>query len=320
MTHERLFSARYRGLLLAAAGMTWALVTMGGVVCTTGSGMGCAGWPACQGAVVPPLQVHAVIEYTHRLLAVTTFPVVLVAAVLAWRRHRGVPWLARPLAVVVVLFVAVATFGAMVVLRGLPAWAAALDVGSALAALALLITVAAIASVRGGDEGESRRLSAAGPGAPLTGLSLATLGLVFALLVTGVLVAAPGSVARCLGWPLYGGGVLTADLAGWGGPARHVLGVLAGLAVLAVAVRAVRDREHRPHVRRAGAGLGVALAAEVSVAAALPLLGFPASLRVVYVAITVTVWGLLVLVTVRERVASRPARGLERVAGGETPA
>lgn len=309
--------ARYRGLLVVAAGMTWALVTMGGVVCTTGSGMGCAGWPACQGAVVPPLQVHAVIEYTHRLLAITTFPVVLVAAVLAWRRHRGVPWLARPLAVVVVLFVAVATFGAMVVLRGLPAWAAALDVGSALAALALLVSVAAVAFVRRGDESESGRPA---PGAPAADLSLATLGLVFALLVTGVLVAAPGSVARCLGWPLYGGGVLTADLAGWGGPARHVLGVVAGLAVLAVAIRAVLDREDRPHVRRAGAGLGAALAAEVWVAAALPLLGFPASLRVVYVAITVTVWGLLVLVTVRMRLASRPAGRAERVTVEESPA
>jgi len=276
--------------------MTWALVTMGGVVCTTGSGMGCEGWPACQGAVVPPLQLHAVIEYTHRLLAVTTFPLVLVVAILAWRRYRGLPWLARPLTVVMVLFVAVAAFGAMVVLHGLPAWAAALDVGSALTALALMVAVAAVASARSRARTGSVRPSWS---RPFARLSLAAVGLVFALLVTGVLVAAPQSIARCLGWPLYGGGALTADVAGWGGPVRHVLGLVAGVAVLAVVVGAALGRERRPPVRRAGAGLGVALAAEISAFAVLPVLGFPALLRVGYVATTVAVWAFLVLVAVR---------------------
>jgi cytochrome c oxidase assembly protein subunit 15 len=56
------------------------IVLTGAAVRLTGSGLGCPTWPKCYGSYYPPLNTHAVIEFSNR---VVTVPVVI-AAGLAW--------------------------------------------------------------------------------------------------------------------------------------------------------------------------------------------------------------------------------------------
>ena len=56
------------------------IVLTGAAVRLSGSGLGCPTWPKCYGNLYPPLNSHAVIEFTNRVLSV---PVVL-AAGFAW--------------------------------------------------------------------------------------------------------------------------------------------------------------------------------------------------------------------------------------------
>ncbi len=49
--------------------LTFALIVIGSVVRTTGSGLACPDWPLCQGRLIPPLQFNIMIEWTHRLVA-----------------------------------------------------------------------------------------------------------------------------------------------------------------------------------------------------------------------------------------------------------
>jgi cytochrome c oxidase assembly protein subunit 15 len=56
------------------------IVMTGAAVRLTGSGLGCPTWPKCYGSYYPPLNSHAVIEFSNRLISV---PVVL-AAGFAW--------------------------------------------------------------------------------------------------------------------------------------------------------------------------------------------------------------------------------------------
>ncbi len=56
------------------------IVLTGAAVRLTGSGLGCPTWPKCYGNVYPPLNSHAVIEFSNRVL---TAPV-SIAAGLAW--------------------------------------------------------------------------------------------------------------------------------------------------------------------------------------------------------------------------------------------
>ncbi len=56
------------------------IVLSGAAVRLTGSGLGCPTWPKCYGNVYPPLNTHAVIEFSNRVLTVP----VSIAAGLAW--------------------------------------------------------------------------------------------------------------------------------------------------------------------------------------------------------------------------------------------
>jgi cytochrome c oxidase assembly protein subunit 15 len=95
----------YLWVAYAALGALTLIVLSGAAVRLTGSGLGCPTWPKCYGNVYPPLNSHAVIEFSNRLISV---PVVLAAGA-AWlgalRRRpyrRDLMWLGAllPLGVV----------------------------------------------------------------------------------------------------------------------------------------------------------------------------------------------------------------------------
>src|ERR687891_1037289 len=58
---------RFPKLAIAAAVATYVLIAVGGLVRATDSGLGCPDWPLCFGAWVPPGELHAWIEHSHRL-------------------------------------------------------------------------------------------------------------------------------------------------------------------------------------------------------------------------------------------------------------
>jgi cytochrome c oxidase assembly protein subunit 15 len=63
------------------------IVLTGAAVRMTGSGLGCPDWPKCYGRTVAPLESHAIIEYTNRLLSGFVGLAVIAAGVLAWFRR-----------------------------------------------------------------------------------------------------------------------------------------------------------------------------------------------------------------------------------------
>ena len=60
---------RFAKLAVAASIATYLLIVVGGLVRATDSGLGCPDWPGCFGGWVPPPELHAWIEHSHRLVA-----------------------------------------------------------------------------------------------------------------------------------------------------------------------------------------------------------------------------------------------------------
>src|SRR5947209_1345143 len=130
------------------------IVLTGAAVRLTGSGLGCPTWPKCYGSLYPPLNSHAVIEFSNRVIS---FPVVL-AAGFAWlgalRRRpyrRDLVWLGALLPLGVI---AQAVLGGFTV-KG------ALDYGWVMGhfALSMLILLAAVALVWRAGASAPARLS-----------------------------------------------------------------------------------------------------------------------------------------------------------------
>ncbi len=142
---------QYLRVAYVALGALTLIVLSGAAVRLTGSGLGCPTWPKCYGNVYPPLNTHAVIEFSNRMITVP----VSIAAGLAWlcalRRRpyrRDLMWLGALLPLGVV---------AQAVLGGLTV-KGALDYGWVMGhfALSMLILVAAVVLVwRAGHEPET---------------------------------------------------------------------------------------------------------------------------------------------------------------------
>jgi len=134
--------AQYVIVAYVALGALTLIVLTGAAVRLSGSGLGCPTWPKCYGNVYPPLNTHAVIEFSNRMITVP----VSIAAGLAWlgalRRRpyrRDLMWLGALLPLGVI---GQAVLGGFTV-RG------ALDYGWVMGhfALSMLILVAAVVLV-----------------------------------------------------------------------------------------------------------------------------------------------------------------------------
>jgi len=78
---------QYYYVALVALVSLVAIILTGAAVRLTGSGLGCPDWPKCYGGTTPPLESHAVIEYTNRLITGIVGFAVIAAALLAWFRR-----------------------------------------------------------------------------------------------------------------------------------------------------------------------------------------------------------------------------------------
>jgi len=292
--HETI-STWHRNLLLTASLLTCLLIALGGVVCVTQSGKACPDWPGCFGRVIPPPQVNSIIEYSHRLVAALTGLLIIAAAVVGWLRARSIRWVSRPPVVAVVFLLAVIVFGALAVLRGIPPWMAALDLGSALIVLALILTATVAAFARRANPALPDRLSYRSPFARLT---LWTLAAVFITLDSAVLVAGPGSLTRCLGWPLYSQTLFAIDPHTWLQEARFIVAGAAAILVAIVATQPWRTPRQPAPIRRAAAWMGGLFLFQLVAGGLVLLTGFNIILLLFYTASAAAFWSLLVVLVV----------------------
>jgi heme o synthase len=289
----------FRALAVGTALVTYALVVLGGVVRVSGSGLGCPDWPLCHGRLLPPLNVHAIIEYSHRTTASLTSLLVVLTALFAWLVWRQRRDLRGPATLALVLLVIQVALGAITVQFELPPIIVLAHLATAMALLGAVCVTAARAvlgpPVTNGDRFAVRwaRLAAAAT---------------FALVMSGSLVVGSGATASCQAWPLCGGGF---SLAFDGLPSIQLLhrGIagLVGLLVLISMLAVLRRHPADARVRTAVALSLTALALQVAVGAAVVTLHLPPILRGLHLALAAAVWaGTVVLAVIAARL---PAAG-----------
>jgi protoheme IX farnesyltransferase len=289
----------FRLLTVAAALVTYALVVLGGVVRVSGSGLGCPDWPLCHGRLLPPLNLHAIIEYSHRTTAsLASALIVLTAAValLAWRKRRDI---VIPAMVALGLLVAQVVLGAITVRLELPPMIVLAHLATAMALLAAVCVTAVAASVARPTTPTDR---ASVP------LARAAAAGTYLLILSGSLVVGSGASSSCAAWPLCGGGF---SLSFEGYPAIQLLhrGLAAAIGVLIiVSLFALLNRHRVQRAVRATVALTLAaLAFQVAVGAAVVTLHLPAALRGLHLALASAVWaGTVVLAVLADRL---PAGG-----------
>jgi heme o synthase len=312
---------RFAKLAVAASIATYVLIVVGGLVRATDSGLGCPDWPACFGKWVPPAELHAWIEHSHRLVAALAVGP-LVAAVglftLFTARRRDRPLLAAAL-VTGALVILQALLGGQVVIQQLRAELVTAHLAMALTVLALTIVIA--------DRATGGALPPSAGGLP-SGLVAVTGMAVFAQMLLGSWVSGSGAGLAFLDFPLMQGGLWPSTLAGGAviQMAHRVLAVAVALLVLWTA-RRVRRSVAIPRTRRL-AGLAVVLVVvQIALGAANVWSRLSALFVVPHLAVGAALWATTVLLYLALRrspapetadLAERPASAAPRSTLGES--
>lgn len=290
----------FRILSVATAVVTYALVVLGGVVRVSGSGLGCPDWPLCHGRVLPPLNVHAIIEYSHRTTASLTSTLVVVTALVAWLMWRQRRDIVVPATVALGLLIVQVVLGAITVRLELPPMVVLAHLATAISLLAA-VCVTAVAAVVGPASRESDPVSRQWARSAAAGA--------FLLILSGSLVVGSGASGACNAWPLCGAGL---SFAVDGPPSIQLLHrAIAGLVGIVIVVALVTLLRRHPQVRAVRITVALTLAAlafQIAVGAAVVTLHLPSVLRGLHLALASAVWaGTVILAVIAGRLSALPA-------------
>ncbi len=270
------------------------LIVLGGIVRVTESGLGCPDWPLCYGGFLPPPDLHAIIEYSHRLVASAVVgPLVLATFIGAWLMQPRQARLVVLLSAALVLLIVQALLGAVTVVQELPPAIVMAHLAVAQALLAVLIIVL-VTSVMGPLRLSPERANPGDPGSSskFPKLMLAAAVAAYVLLMTGSYVTASGATAACVGWPLCNGNFFPDGFAQMVHMGHRYATLILGIFILYAVHLGIRS-ERRGVVRWLGIAGAAVLAAQIGAGAATTMMGFTPELRALHLSLATGVWGAL---------------------------
>ncbi len=261
----------------------------------TGSGDGCPDWPTCFGSWIPPLEFHALMEYTHRLIGSLLGILVVAATARIWLRHRDET---RVLISAVAGLVAVAIAGGV----GGAVVLSELDPGLRTLHLALAESVAAILAFS--LVGALYRPDAVSeweekiPRATIVIAWVAAIATLAALL-SGSYAVWRGVGSVCPSWPLCGGPLFPETHWVWIHMTHRVLALVAAASALwaghaAMRISMPRVSEARS-MRVAGLAVVVLAVVQMLLGAANPWTDFAEWAKVSHLTFATLQWTTLIL-------------------------
>ena len=308
MTPTRAFRLTSQ-LALTTTVLMFGLIVIGSVVRTTGSGLACPDWPLCHGHLLPPLEPHVLIEWTHRLVALLVSLLLFATiGVIGFQRVLRAR-LGGLAALALGLLAGQVILGALTVWKLLSPAVVSSHLAVALLLFATLLTLTLVAQAEADGASVPRVTRPAG--------LLPTFGVVTALAygqsVLGGVVSTNHAGLACPDWPTCNGR--------WFPPlegleALHMLHRYgAYVLTLALLFAAARARRAPDAGVRAGSTMALGLTlAQVVLGVCNVFLGTPPWLSALHLANAAAILAMLVTVTWRIAALPAPSRALEMAA------
>jgi len=256
-------------LAFVTATVMFALIVVGSIVRTTGSGLACPDWPLCHGRLIPPLQFNILIEWFHRLLALVVGLGLLSTAAWTWAHPATRAQLGGLAISSIALYLSQALLGALTVWKLLDPNVVSghLAVGLLLFATLLTLGLRARRAARAPEPAQAR------PAGLLPLFAIATAA-IWAQAVLGGMVSTNHASLACPDWPTCNGRWLP-ELTGLVGlQMAHRFGAYLLVALLGwVALRAGSAPD--AGTRNLGRALFLLVLAQGAIGVANVLLGIP---------------------------------------------
>lgn len=200
MTPKQSFAIAAR-LGLTTALTMFALIIVGSIVRTTGSGLACPDWPLCNGHLIPPFDFNVLMEWSHRFLALIVS--LLLASTVTWIAVRSE---LRP-RLLALAILAVALLGAQILLGALTVWkllhpaVVGSHLGVALLLFSNVLILALVAQTEANEYAGSGEESLAPRPAGLLPLFGLVTALVYGQALLGGIVSTHHAGLVCPDWP-----------------------------------------------------------------------------------------------------------------------
>jgi len=304
-----------RHWLLTAAILTFVSLMIGYAMRFNPVGQGCPDFPTCYGQLNFPQEAAARVEMAHRLVAALSGLITLGLTIWVWVRQQG-GWLKMSLTIASFFFLAQLLLGAGLVGQADSVWMGVGHLAAALLTMAMLSTALVVSFVSSPDA----RRPAPFLHSHLQQHSFIVLLVVFALMISGVLVARLDAGSACSGFPLCEGGLPVSGL-GWLALGHRLFTLLAAALAGALFLFTRRAYADQPLVLSSASALIVLFGGQALIGALKVQGDFPLDLVVVHAAITAAIWvALMVLFSAsvwlgRSPAEERQSASMPRVGG-----
>ena len=278
------------GLLVASLVGTLLQITMGGAVRVTGSGDGCPDWPLCFGRVIPPLEYHALMEYSHRTIGALVGLAIIGTTVRVLLKHRReVPIIATVSAGLIGIAVTGGIGGAVVLSQLSPGLRTLhLMLAESVALLLVHAMVATFYTSAPSDGGQVPK--------SLIRWTAAGAGFTLVALLSGSYAVWRGAGPVCASWPLCGGALIPDNELLWIHMAHRVFALAAALFSLVAAHLAMKPGRlpsGAGHVRQLALAAVTIVAAQIVLGAANPWTGFADWAKVSHLTMATLQWAVM---------------------------
>lgn len=281
-------------LAIATVIATFVLIIVGGIVRSSGSGLGCPDWPLCQGQIVPQLQGTTLVEFSHRIVSTIVTILILATALFAWRNYRDEKWIVGPAFLAVVLLAIQIVLGGVTVLLELPAIVVAAHLGNALLLFAMVITAATFALRPWGETRPRDTLRRSS----YRHWALTSLIGTFILIISGTVVLGTNAQYTCPTWPLCRDQIVPLDILPFIAATHRYVAVAVGMMTLGVFVRTWRTRWNNVLLRNASIIAMELFLLQGAIGALNALWNFPVEMSTLHLVGTGAVWASMVVFTI----------------------
>ena len=278
------------GLLVASLVGTLLQITMGGAVRVTGSGDGCPDWPLCFGRVIPPLEYHALMEYSHRTIGALVGLAIIGTTVRVLLKHRREVPVILTVSAGLIGIAVTGGIGGAVVLSQLSPGLRTLHLMLA-ESVALLLVHAMVATFYTSAPSDGVQVPKS-----LIRWTAAGAGFTLVALLSGSYAVWRGAGPVCASWPLCGGALIPDNELLWIHMAHRVFALAAALFSLVAAHLAMKPGRlpaGAGHVRRLALAAVTIVAAQIVLGAANPWTGFADWAKVSHLTMATLQWAVM---------------------------
>ena len=280
-------------LATTTSSLMFALIVVGSVVRTTGSGLSCPDWPLCHGKLIPPMQFNIFMEWVHRLIALLVGVLLFATSATIAMRTETRARLGGLALLAVVLYFTQALLGALTVWKLLDPSVVSGHLAVGLLLFATLTTTAVLAHFQAAPPARDD----AAPAGLLGLLSVATLA-VWLQAVLGGMVSTNHASLACPDWPKCNGEWFPPLVGLVGLQVAHRIGAyLLTILLFFAAFRASRAGDSV--VRWVGHLVPRLILAQVGIGVANVLMGVPVWVSALHLGNAAAILALLLIATLR---------------------